>query len=56
LKLNYDALLSTVALNFKLRHYNPVPELLTEEELQGHSSDVQHTEAGAYSRPLFSST
>ena len=49
LKLKYDEPLSNFAFKFNLRHYNE-----WDEEKQ--ANKVQLYRAGAYTRPLFSST
>jgi len=53
LKLKYDTLRSSFAFNFNLRRFKKASE---EEEKDGKGDKKTEKEAGAYTRPLFSST
>jgi hypothetical protein len=54
LQLKRDILLSTSAFNFKLRRY--IQEAEAVEQLPDAAAADADAEAGAYTRPLFSST
>ena len=54
LKLTYDGLLSSFAFNFNLRHYLVVG--VVEHQMRKVELKMRYFEAGAYTRPLFSST
>jgi hypothetical protein len=55
LKLESDEVLSTYAFKFNLRRYNTEEEEQQQEESDG-GGDSDQSGAGAYTRPLFSST
>ena len=56
LKLNCDILLSNFALNFNLRCYSSEAEDERERATEAAQVALQKSQAGAYTRPLFSST
>jgi nucleoside-diphosphate-sugar epimerase len=63
LKLQYDAQLSNFAFDLNLRHYKTAddpgrrkPDITKAKELLGWEPKVMLRQAGAYTRPLSSST